>query len=188
MRKFHILVFSRGVVALFFATACVSTPQYEQVSSAVEVEREAHRRTHVELETAEQRLARIEGKFEESQGSLSAKESQQAELDLKQTTSDRELRAARELAEDLQTELVRVRKALDAASDSNKDLEAENKKLTLALERAERSQGATEEKQVTRPEAEPALDEESDPAPKKQARRAPTDGDDEPPAALSDGG
>jgi hypothetical protein len=43
VRGFHILVFSRCVVALLLSTGCVAKPQYEQVSSAAEVEREAHR-------------------------------------------------------------------------------------------------------------------------------------------------
>jgi chromosome segregation ATPase len=185
VRGFHMLVFSRGVVALFLGTGCVSTPQYEQVSSAAEVEREAHRRTHLELEAAERRLAELDGKLDQSQGSLSAHENEQAELALKQTTTERELSAARELAADLREEVVRLQKALDALDRSRQGLEAENKKLTLALERAEeRASEAT-------PPSEPQddSDESVEPRePKKHARSTPAESDDEPPDALVDGG
>lgn len=59
-RALHVAVITRCLVALLFASGCVSRPAYEQVSSAAEVEREAHRRTHAELVLKEAKLKELE--------------------------------------------------------------------------------------------------------------------------------
>lgn len=60
-RGYHVLVITRCVLALLLASGCVSKPDYEQVSSAVEVEREAHKRTYEELVRQQARLRALEG-------------------------------------------------------------------------------------------------------------------------------
>jgi chromosome segregation ATPase len=138
VRGFHILVFSRCVVALLFSTACVSTPQYEQVSSAAEVEREAHRRTHVSLELAQKQLSTLEQRLSRSEGTLNQESDQRAELDLKQTKTEHELGASRDLVFELREEIGRLRNNLDASLSDVAELKTEKSKLERDLELAQK--------------------------------------------------
>lgn len=63
-RGYHVAIITRCLIALLFASGCVSTPAYEQVSSAVEVERESHRRTHAALMEKEAKLKALESQGE----------------------------------------------------------------------------------------------------------------------------
>lgn len=60
-RGYHVLVVTRCVLGLLLASGCVAKPDYEQVSSAVEVEREAHKRTYDELVRQQAKLRALEG-------------------------------------------------------------------------------------------------------------------------------
>lgn len=188
VRAFHILVFSRCVVALLFSTACVSTPQYEQVSSAAEVERESHRRTHVALEAAEKRLAILEGRLSTSEGSLSQEAGARAELDLKQTKTERELLSARELVEELRHEIQRLRDNLDLSSDEVTRLKSERDKFEQELASSEKcpADAAPTAEPPAPPSAEETLGSDRHAADQGEVKGA---GDDEmAPPPLSDRG
>lgn len=133
IRAFHILVFSRCVVALLFSTACVSTPQYEQVSSAAEVEREAHRRTHVALEKAESKVALLEGRLAQTDTSLAREAGARAEVDLKHTNAERQLVSSEQLVHELREEMERLR---EASLASAAELKAKNEELERAIQEA----------------------------------------------------
>jgi hypothetical protein len=107
----------------------VSTPQYEQVSSAADVEREAHRRTHVSLEAAQQKIAQLQSELQRSEGSFSSEAGARAELDLKQTKTERELESSRELATELREEIGRLRDNLERSKTELLLVQAEKTKL-----------------------------------------------------------
>lgn len=112
-RGYHVLIVTRCVLGLLLASGCVSKPAYEQVSSAIEVEREAHKRTYGELERHQAKLRALEAGAEDAAPKVAvacapsepvrALPSQKAELDAqiqKVAVLEREKRAlARTLAE-----------------------------------------------------------------------------------------
>jgi chromosome segregation ATPase len=155
-RRFHILVFSRCVVALLFSTACVSTPQYEQVSSAVEVERETHRRTYLALENTQKQLSDLEARLAQTEGSFTKEAGQRAELDLKQTRTERELASAEELANELRGEVGRLRDNLEASLAQLAELKLEKERLEKELDKSEKCDATPAEDTRGAPRAAPA--------------------------------
>lgn len=132
-RFVHALALTRAIALGVLAMSCVSTPAYEQVSSAAEVEREAHRRTHVELEEARAELVVLRSKFEALQSSLHSAERDGAQAELGATQLEKERDLEKQLVTELRGELARIGKNLEATLEDQKSLVAEKQAVDSEL-------------------------------------------------------
>lgn len=154
-RGYHVLVVTRCVLGLLLASGCVSKPAYEQVSSAIEVEREAHKRTYGELERHQAKLRALEAGAEDAapKGAVAAcapsepvraLPSQKAELDAqiqKVAVLEREKRAlARSLAE--KEALLRTLRERDEARSAER---AEKEERLPRVVEEDRARGPAED-------------------------------------------
>lgn len=142
-RAFHLAVITRCLIALLFASGCVSKPAYEQVSSAAEVEREAHRRTHALLLEKEAKLKalEVEGRSPgvgqaDAPTAVAAvcPESREKELTLALKAREAELTLEKKRSRDLDRE-----KALLARTVSEKEAQLRNLREKESDEAAETS-------------------------------------------------
>ncbi len=134
------LLVTRSLALSFALGGCVPATQYEQASSAAEVEREGHRRAVVRLNAAEEELQRVQARNEELAGARKEIEGKlleeenhlaQASLDIETTKKSQEHQA--ELVTQLRGELARVGDHLKTFRDEKTDLET---RLTAAEARA----------------------------------------------------
>ena len=118
-----------AMLALMTSVGCVSQASYEEARSAVEVEREAQRRTQSALAQAQRSLAELRAQVLEREASIAEQERKLAENDLDLKLANQERDESGELVTQLRGELARVGDHLRVYSEEKARLADELKTL-----------------------------------------------------------
>lgn len=172
-RTVHALVLTRVLIGALLLSGCVSATSYEQVTSAAEVEREAHRRTKLRLEVLESRVAELEAERAQLSQKLALEEESAASAAMNVETTKKERDLQSDLVNQLKSELERVGGHLksyaeekDSLAKQKSDLESE---LAEAMTEVERLRGSS-----PAPESEIAREK----PPKEELDESPSKGTD----------
>jgi hypothetical protein len=118
----RVLVPLGALLALSGLNSCVSRLNYEEATSAAEVEREGHRRAELDLSAAKARIAELEG---ELRARLDAREQRMAEEKFQNNVASKERDETVSLVTQLRGELARANEHIEAYARSNARLEHE---------------------------------------------------------------
>ncbi|HSC87254.1 MAG TPA: hypothetical protein VLC09_08295 [Polyangiaceae bacterium] len=128
-RWVHAVVLTRVFVGVLLLSGCVARPEYEQVSSAAEVQQEGRRRAQLQSEAQRAEIERLTAERDRLQEELRKQEeiAAHAQLDVAAQEAEKDQQAL--LVGQLQSELGRVAEHLKVYAEERDRLSEEKAKL-----------------------------------------------------------
>jgi flagellar motor protein MotB len=133
-----------ALVAAAALSSCVPALQYEEATSAAEVQAEAHRRVSLQLQAAEAKLRRLEMDLQAERARADARDQSLAQEKLERSQIVKERDDAALLLEQLRSDLARAGDSMRAYAEDNARLEKERAERQAQGSRAELA-GLTQE-------------------------------------------